>query len=185
MMTEISLNILDIAQNSVNAHATLIEILVDINQGTDFLTVKINDNGCGMTSEQAIKAQDPFYTTRTTRKVGLGIPFFKQASLNCGGEFHLDSAPGIGTKIKATFKLTHIDRMPLGDMTSTMYSLITFYPDIDFLYTYKVNKNFFVLDTKELRGILHDVPLNDPEVSSFVKDFLKENHAELNGDTYF
>lgn len=185
MMTEISLNILDIAQNSVNAHATLIEVYVEINQNTDFLTVKINDNGCGMTEEQVIKAQDPFYTTRTTRKVGLGIPFFKQAALSCGGDFHLDSAPGIGTKIEAAFRLTHIDRMPLGDMTSTMYSLITFYPDIDFLYTYKVNKNFFVLDTKELRSILHDVPLNDPEVSTFVKDFLKENHAELNGGTYF
>lgn len=185
MMTEISLNILDIVQNSINAHASLIEIYVEINQATDYLKISINDNGCGMTKEQAANAQDPFYTTRTTRKVGLGIPFFKQASLSCEGEFHLDSALGAGTKIEAVFRLSHIDRMPLGDMTSTIYSLVAFNPDIDFLYTYKVDDKSFVLDTRELRCILQDVPLGDPQVASFIKDFLSENHAEVNEDIYF
>lgn len=185
MMTEISLNILDIAQNSVSAHANLIEISVEINQKIDLLTIKINDNGCGMTAEQAINAQDPFYTTRTTRKVGLGIPFFKQAALSCGGSFNLESAPGNGTRIEAAFRLTHIDRMPLGDITSTMYSLITFHPDIDFLYTYRVDDKSFLLDTKELRCILQDVPLSDPQVATFIRDYLKENHAEVNGSFYF
>lgn len=185
MMTEISLNILDIAQNSVSAHASLIEISVNINQDNDLLKININDNGCGMTAEQVINAQDPFYTTRTTRKVGLGIPFFKQSALSCGGAFHLHSTVGAGTRIEAAFCLTHIDRMPLGDMTSTMYSLITFSPDIDFLYTYRVNDKSFVLDTRELHSILGDVPLNAPEVASFIRDLLKENHNEVNGSNYY
>lgn len=184
-MTEISLNILDIAQNSVAAHSALIEVSVTINRSLDLLEVIIKDNGCGMTAEQVTRAQDPFYTTRTTRKVGLGIPFFKQAALGCNGEFHLDSAPGMGTTVKASFQLSHIDRMPLGDMNSTIYSLITFHPDIDFLYTYRVDDKSFVLDTKEFRCILHGVPLNDPQVTSFIKDFLTENHEEVNGGTYF
>ncbi|WP_033164080.1 ATP-binding protein [Clostridium sp. KNHs205] len=185
MMTEISLNILDIAQNSVSAHATLIEITVQIDQSLNLLKVEIKDNGCGMTEEAAAKAQDPFYTTRTTRKVGLGIPFFKQAALSCEGDFHLESEPGKGTKVYASFQLTHIDRMPLGDMNSTLYSLITFHPAIDFVYTYSVDDKSFVLDTREMRSLLHNVPLNDPEVTVFLKNFLMENHEEANEGIYF
>lgn len=185
MMTEISLNILDIAQNSVSAHATLIEITVSIDRSLNLLQIEIKDNGCGMTTEEAIKAQDPFYTTRTTRKVGLGIPFFKQAAISCEGDFNMESEPGKGTLIKASFQLLNIDRMPLGDMNSTLYSLITFQPEIDFVYTYRVDDRSFVLDTKEMRSILHNVPINDPLVTEFLKNFLKENHDEANEGTYF
>lgn len=184
-MTELSLNILDIAQNSITAHASLIEISVNINSSYDLLEIIMKDNGCGMTKEQVIKAQDPFYTTRTTRKVGLGISFFRQACLGCEGEFSLESEPGAGTVVRATFRLSHIDRMPLGDMTSTMYSLITFHPDIDFLYTYCVDGKSFDLDTRELRSILLGVPQNDPKITIFIKELLTENHEEVNGGTYF
>ena len=179
MMPEISLNILDVAQNSVKAKASLIEISVFINQSSDTLTVIIKDNGTGMTKDQLEKVEDPFYTTRTTRKVGLGIPFFKLAAECTGGHFTLNSVYGKGTEATAIFCLSHIDRMPLGDMTSTIHTLITMNPQIDFVYTYRLNEKFFALDTKEFRSILGDVPLNNPEVSAYIKEYLEENKNEV------
>ena len=120
MMAEISLNILDVAENSVRAKAALIEITVSVNTKEDTLTVVIKDDGCGMTADQVKRAQDPFFTTRTTRIVGLGLPFFKQAAESTGGTFSIDSEKGIGTIVKAVFILSHIDRMPLGDISSTI-----------------------------------------------------------------
>ena len=135
-MTEISLNILDVAQNSVRADATLIAIRVEVDTVKDLLTVVIKDDGCGMTKEQIKKVEDPFFTTRTTRKVGLGVPFFKMAALSAGGSFEILSTPGEGTTVEAVFGLSHIDRMPLGDINSTIHTLITMNTHIDFVYTY-------------------------------------------------
>lgn len=185
MMTEISLNVLDVAENSVRANASLIEITVEINTETDRLTIVISDNGCGMSKEQAAKVEDPFFTTRTTRSVGLGVPFFKYAAELTGGEFRIQSEPGKGTVVTAVFVLSHIDRMPLGDMTSTMHTLITFNTKIDFLYSYIVDKNSFALDTREFREVLEDVPFDMPEVSAYIKDYLRENTEEVNGGRYF
>ena len=120
MMTEISLNILDVAENSTKAGATLVTITVDADFGADQLTVSIEDNGCGMTPEQVERVTDPFFTSRTTRKVGLGVPFFKYAAESTGGSFRFDSAVGAGTTVTATFTLSHIDRMPLGDISTTI-----------------------------------------------------------------
>lgn len=114
MMPEISLNILDVAENSIRAQATFVEITVDVQPAQDILTVLIRDNGQGMTAEETARAEDPFFTTRTTRKVGLGIPFFRQAAVSTGGSFQIDSEKGKGTTVKAVFGLSHIDRMPLG-----------------------------------------------------------------------
>ena len=111
MMPEISLNILDVAENSVRAEASLIEITVSVQPEKDTLTVIIKDDGCGMTPEQAASVQDPFLTTRTTRKVGLGVPFFKQAAESTGGSFRIDSEKGKGTTVKAVFGLSHIDKI--------------------------------------------------------------------------
>jgi hypothetical protein len=132
-----------------------------------------------MSQEQIAHVEDPFYTTRTTRKVGLGIPFFKYAALSTGGTFTIDSTIGVGTIVTATFCLSHIDRMPLGDMTSTMHALITLNSQIDFLYIYQIDNKKFTLDTREFRNILGDVPFDTPEVSSYVKDYLSENKIEV------
>lgn len=181
MMTEISLNILDIAENSTRAEAGLVEITVEADTGKDTLTITIKDNGKGMSKEQVKAVEDPFFTTRTTRKVGLGVPFFKQAALMTGGSFSIHSVLGEGTVVTATFTLSHIDRMPLGDITSTIHTLITFHTQTDFIYTYSYNGRGFTLDTREIKDILGGVPLNIPEVSAYIREYLTENKAEADG----
>ena len=178
-MTEISLNILDVAQNSVRANATLIIIKVEADTKKDRLTVIIEDNGCGMSPEQVENVVDPFFTTRTTRKVGLGVSFFKLAAESTDGSFEITSKVGEGTIVIAVFGLSHIDRMPLGDMTGTIHMLITMNTGIDFIYNYKIDDEEFTLDTKSFREILGDVPLNAPEVSTYLKEFLEENKNEV------
>ena len=180
MMTELSLNVLDVAQNSVRAEATLIEITVAADTGKDTLTITIRDNGCGMTEEQVQSVEDPFFTTRTTRKVGLGVPFFKMAALATGGEFSIQSEPQAGTLVTAVFGLSHIDRMPLGDINSTIHMLIQYNPTIDFVYRYAVDDREFVLDTREFRQILGDIPFDSPEISAYISEYLEENQDGVN-----
>lgn len=181
-MTELSLNVLDIVNNSIRANASLIEITVCIHRSTDTLTIEITDNGCGMTKEQLERVHDPFYTTRTTRGVGLGIPFFQQAALSTGGSFAIKSKPGIGTTVTAVFGLSHIDRMPLGDMNSTIFTLIMANQQIDFLYTYIFDDRQFHLDTREFREILGGIPFDTPQVSNYIKEYLEENQKDVNGE---
>ena len=180
MMTEISLNVLDITENSVKAGASLIRITVEASTAKDILSITVEDNGCGMSPEQLAKVTDPFFTTRTTRKVGLGVPFFKQSAEMTGGSFDIRSQQGVGTVITASYVLSSIDRMPLGDMVSTMHQLIVMHQQCDFLYTYVYNDKSFTLDTREFRETLGEVPFDVPEVSLFIKDFLKENTEEVN-----
>lgn len=183
MMPELSLNVLDVAQNSVRAEATLIQLSVIADTAADRLTIIIQDDGCGMTAEQAARVEDPFFTTRTTRKVGLGVPFFKMAALCTGGSFSIDTAPGVGTTVTAVFGLSHIDRMPLGDMVSTVHTLITMNEQIDFVYLYQVDDRSFTLDTREFRQILGEVSFQEPEVSAYIRDYLTENEQEVRQDT--
>ena len=178
MMTEISLNILDVAENSTRAGASLVSITVSADTKADRLTVVIEDDGCGMAEEQLARVTDPFFTTRTTRKVGLGVPFFKEAAELTGGSFAIQSEPGKGTTVTAVFVLSSIDRMPLGDISSTIHTLILYHPETDFVYTYQVDGNGFTLDTRELKEILGDVPFTEPEVSQYILDFLTENKKE-------
>ncbi len=181
MLPEISLNVLDIAQNSIRAEADLIEIGVYIARKADTLTVIINDNGCGMTAEQIAHVEDPFFTTRSTRKIGLGVPFFKMSAIITGGSFEITSEVKVGTKVKAVFVLSHIDRMPLGDINSTIHTLVTYNTNIDFVYTYEFDGQSFVLDTRQMREILGGVPLDAPEVSDYIKEYLDENKKEADG----
>ena len=181
MLPEISLNVLDIAQNSIRAEADLIEIGVFIDRKADTLTVIINDNGCGMTAEQIAHVEDPFFTTRSTRKIGLGVPFFKMSAIITGGSFEITSEVKVGTKVKAVFVLSHIDRMPLGDINSTIHTLVTYNTNIDFVYTYEFDGRSFVLDTRQMREILGGVPLDAPEVSDYIKEYLDENKKEADG----
>lgn len=179
MMQELSLNVLDVAKNSVKAGATLISITVTEDTPTDRLTIVITDNGCGMTQEQVRQVTDPFYTTRTTRRVGLGVPFFKMAAELTGGSFSLESQPGKGTTVTAVFVRSSIDRMPLGDMTSTMELLIQGSPEIDFIYTRTIDGASMVADTRDFRRELEDIPLDAPEVLAFIAGYIEENTGEL------
>jgi hypothetical protein len=184
-MTELSLNILDIAQNSIKAEAALIELAVEIDTAKDTLTVLINDNGCGMSAEQLERVTDPFFTTRDTRSVGLGVPFFKDAAESTGGFFDILSEQGVGTQVKAIFGLSHIDRAPLGDMVATVEMLVFYNTHIDFLYRYKVDDAEFMLDTREIKELLEGAPIDSFEVKTFISEFLKENEAEVNKDKIF
>ena len=179
MLPEISLNVLDVAMNSVRAKASLICILVQEDTKEGLLQIRIEDNGCGMTAGQIQAVTDPFFTTRTSRKVGLGVPFLKQAAEASGGTFSIASEPGLGTSVAAGFHTGNIDCMPLGDICTTIYQLITMYPDIDFCYDRRIDGSGFVLDTRQMREILGGVPLNEPEVSQFIRNYLEENEAEL------
>ena len=181
MFSEISLNILDIVQNSISARASVIEITVSIDNASDTLTVVIKDNGSGMTDDELSKAVDPFYTTRTTRKNGFGVPFFKATSEMTGGSFEISSEKGKGTAVKAVFVLSCIDRMPLGNMTDTLISLIDTNCRIDFVYNYSVDERSFTLDTRQLKKILGNVPIDLPEVTVFLTRYLDDNTAEVSG----
>lgn len=178
-MRELSLNILDIAQNSITAGASLVTVRVQEDTAADRLAIAVEDNGKGMTKEQVSRVMDPFYTTRTTRKVGMGIPLFRMAAEMAGGGLTIESAPGVGTTVAATFSLSHIDRMPLGDVAGTMVTLIRLNPQLDFLYRHTVDGTAFELDTRRLREILGDVPLNEPEVIGWISDYLAEGLAPL------
>ncbi len=180
MLPEISLNILDLAQNSITAGASLIEITVKEDTVAHRLSVEIADDGCGMDGETVQEVQDPFFTTRTTRKVGLGIPFFKQEAEATGGAFLLASKPQEGTRVQAVFCTDHIDCMPLGDICATVHTLVTMTPGVDFLYTRVVDGRQFTLDTREMREVLGEVPFDEPEVSEFILQYLIENETEVN-----
>ena len=178
-MRELSLNVLDIAQNSVSAGASLIEIEADLNNALHELTLSVADNGCGMTAEQVAAVRDPFFTTRTTRKVGMGVPLFKMAAEMTGGSLSIESEVGAGTTVRAFFRTDHVDFTPLGDMADTVVMLITMNLHIDFVYRVTVDGETFTLDTRELKGILGDVPLNDPGIARWIKDYINENTANL------
>lgn len=179
MMQELSMNILDVAENSVRAGATLIEITIDENPKADLLSVVISDNGCGMTPEQIKNVTDPFYTTRSTRKVGLGVPFFKMAAELTGGKLEIRSEVGKGTQVIADFVRSSIDLMPLGNINETIGTLIHCNPNIDFVYKRLYNGSQMTLDTREFRLILAGIALNDPKIYTFIREFLAENTADL------
>jgi anti-sigma regulatory factor (Ser/Thr protein kinase) len=179
---EIALNILDVAENCVRADATLVEIDITADSESDTLTIEIIDNGCGMDEETVKNVTDPFYTTRTTRKVGMGTSLFKMAAEQTGGSFEIISKKGEGTIVKAVFGLTHIDRCPMGDITETIRTLVTMNAGIDWIYRFKNDSAEFALDTREMKEILDGVPLSDPDVSMYIKEMLTENHADAGAD---
>ncbi|GHV11507.1 histidine kinase [Clostridia bacterium] len=179
-MKEISLNILDIAQNSVKAKATEIGVFVIEDTAAHSLEVKITDNGCGMDEETVKRVSDPFYTSRTTRKVGLGIPFFKMEAEMTGGRFYLESKSGEGTTIGAVFYTNTFDSIPLGDIVSTILVLIQGSPDIDFRFAHTTDGHEVGVDTAELRATLgEDVPLSEPDVIAWIREYLEEQYREL------
>ena len=179
-MKELSLNILDITENSVKAGASLTEITVT--ETAETLIISIKDNGCGMTEETVRSVVDPFYTTRKTRSVGLGIPLLKLAAEQTGGSLTISSktaeedSASHGTSVSALFYKNHLDFTPLGDVISTLITLIQGHPDRDFLFTHVTEADTVSLDTRELRVVLEDVPLDNFEVLSWIKSNLEEQY---------
>ena len=181
-MQEISLNILDIVQNSIRANATLIEIIIEEAPSNDVFAFTVKDNGCGMDEEMVKRVTDPFVTTRTTRKVGLGISLLKSLAQQTGGDIKLESEVGVGTQIRADFSYNHIDRQPLGDISAVMVSLISMNPKIDFVYTHSFEKENFVLDTRELRKILGDeVSFSEISVAQWIGEYINDGLTEMYG----
>ncbi len=180
-MKELSLNVLDIAKNSVKAKATLIGISL-VEEGNK-LTLTITDNGCGMKPEVVETVVNPFYTTRTTRKVGMGIPLLILAAEQTGGSVtvssrHQEAYPDShGTVVTAVFYTDHIDFTPIGDLVSSMETLIMGSPEIDFTFVHDMNGHRVELDTRQLREVLGDVPLDSFEVIQWIGDFLREQYS--------
>ena len=173
-MRELALHILDIAENSISAGASQIKITIEENLADDFLKIAIEDNGRGMNAAMLSKITDPFITSRTTRKVGLGIPFFKAAAEACEGTFNIQSVSGVGTTVEAAFKHSHIDRMPLGNMVSTLQTLVIGTPDIHWIFEYQVNDQTFIFDDEPIKQTLDGVPLTEPAVMKFIREMLEE-----------
>lgn len=173
------MNVLDVAENSVSAGATLTQITLTIDTKQKLQTLVIADNGKGMSAEMLAKVTDPFCTSRTTRKVGLGLPLLKMAAEMTGGTLAIESTVGAGTTVTATFTLGHIDLMPLGDITSTIAGLVQCNPDIDFVYTLSADTETFTLDTRELRTVLDGVSFAEPSVAIWVKEYLAENTESI------
>lgn len=178
-MRELALNILDITENSVKAGATLVEI--DIIAESNVLTIKIKDDGCGMDNEFLNKVTDPFTTTRTTRKVGMGVPLFKMAAEMAGGTFSINSTKGVGTEVVATFEIDNIDREPLGNIADTMVTLLSDDFATEYVLTVSVNGNQFNLDTRELKEQLNGISICEPQVLAFVREMINENIKEIGG----
>lgn len=178
-MRELSLNILDIAQNSISAGASLTEIVVREDTEKKELLIGIYDNGKGMTAEQVNNVQDPFFTTRTTRKVGMGIPLFKMAAEQTGGTFKIESQVGVGTRVEAVFKTDSIDFTPVGNMEATVSTIVSMNEDKDFIYIRSVDDREFTFSSAEIKQILDGVPLSEPSVILWIEDHIKEQTDEL------
>ena len=180
-MKELSLNILDIAQNSVKAKASQIDISLSESIADDIVQIAIEDNGCGMDETLLERVIDPFVTTRTTRRVGLGIPLLRQHALDTDGNFEINSQVGKGTHILARFRLSHLDREPIGDIASTIVSLISASPDIRYIYTHSTDSGKFELDTNDVKAQLDGIPLNEPEILIWLTEYINENLQSING----
>ncbi|MBW1779957.1 MAG: ATP-binding protein [Deltaproteobacteria bacterium] len=174
-MQDLSLHILDIVENATQAGATLIEIDLSEDIKKDLLQLTITDNGQGMDAEMAKGVTDPFVTTRTTRRVGMGLPLLKQAAKETGGDLSIRSEPGKGTQVVATFRESHIDRRPMGDMGATLTTLIMGNPDLDFIYRSNLREQDIEIDTRSIRKELDGtLSITDPAVIRLIRDLFKK-----------
>lgn len=181
-MKEISLHILDILQNSVAASAKRIELEICEDAQSDLLTIRITDDGCGISREKLQSVLDPFTTSRTTRKVGMGLPMFKASAEQAGGSLGITSAVGQGTQVTATYRLTHIDRPPLGDLPGTVLAQVMGSPNIRFVCRYQAGDAVFEFDTHLIQQELGpEVPITHPAVTQWMKEYLSEGIRSING----
>lgn len=180
MLEDLSQHILDIAENSTRARASSVTILVEEYRNDGWLNLTVMDDGDGMDDQTCAKALDPFHTTKTTRKVGLGLPFLKQIAELCGGSFSIQSKPGLGTTIKASFLYDSIDRPPLGNIPSTIMTLLVEAPSVHWIYHHMIEDREFCLDSAELLEILGDSDtLTTPSIALWIKEYVAENLLAL------
>ena len=170
---------MDLAENGIAAKASIIKVVVDEAIAANCISITISDNGSGVSPDMLEKMLDPFVTSRTTRRVGMGLSLFKAAAERCGGVFKVDSEEGKGTKVTATFEYDHIDRMPLGDMATSIMALIAGYPEIDIDYTHMYDDMKFEFETSEIKKELGEVPINEPAVLQHLKNAIKEELNEI------
>ena len=173
-MKDLSLHILDIVENSVAACASKVEVRISEDKKKDLFSVEIIDNGIGMDKETQQKALDPFYTTKTVRRFGFGLSLLSEAAKAASGNFSIESEKGEGTKVKADFQYSHIDRKPLGDMGQTIITLVIGNPEIDLVYVHKKNSHEYSLDTRDIKAQLKDTPINSPAGIRMIREDLKK-----------
>lgn len=178
-MNDLSMHVLDIVQNSVSAGAKLIQVIIKINSLKDILSIEIDDNGKGMSAEKLEKLADPFFTSRTTRKVGLGIPLLKQTAEQSGGDVFLESQVGVGTKVLATFRYMNIDRPPLGDIANAIMLLVSSNPEIDFIFSYSKEENEYVFNTLEVKEVLGEIQINNITIFKYLEEMINEGINSL------
>jgi anti-sigma regulatory factor (Ser/Thr protein kinase) len=182
-LREIALHLLDIAENSVAAQADAVNIVVIEDVLNDRLKIEIRDNGKGMDAETVGRVSDPFVTSRTTRKVGLGIPLLKAAAEACNGYLVIQSTLGEGTRLEVEFQRNHIDRMPIGDLAGSILTLVVAYPQIHWLFRYTVvlpnGEEEFLFDDEPIKESLEDVPLCEPEVLSYLRVLLENGISDI------
>lgn len=186
MMQDFAMILLDVANNSLSAKADTITIVLKESAKEDRLTLSIEDNGCGMDEEALKRAADPFYTTRTTRRIGLGLAFFKGLAEQCGGSFALESKPNQGTRVAATVQRSHWDVPPLGDLAESLVALIQAKEDLTLSFHYQTDSASFLFHTDKIRAIIEDVPLNDPLILIWLKGYIQEHieAVQREGGTY-
>ena len=178
-MRELSQHILDLLENALEAGASRVRLEIVEDTTRDRLTIVVADNGRGMDAETVARVVDPFYTTRTTRDVGLGIPLFKAAAQRCEGDLTISSEPGAGTIVTAAFVRSHIDRAPLGNMESTLMSVLLSQHDCDLVYEHRFDDRSFSLDTAEIKEILGDLPFTHPDIRRWLQATIREGYQEL------
>lgn len=171
-MRELALHLLDIAHNSVSAKARNITISVEEDTLADRLSMSVVDDGVGMDAETVSLVTDPFVTSRVTRNVGLGIPLLKAAAEACGGDLVIRSTPRVGTRIDVSFQRSHIDRMPLGNLSETFLSLLVGCPDVHWWFIYKVDDQIFDFDDEIIKGELEGIPLCEPAILAYLRDMI-------------
>jgi hypothetical protein len=170
---------LDIVENSLAAGCRRVEIRVEEDIPADRMVIEIIDDGCGMDEERMRRALDPFFTTKRVRRVGLGLPLLDEACRMCNGEMRIESSPGKGTRVRAAFQHSHIDRKPLGNLRDTLITLMTGHPQLDLLYEHRKGGKTFSLDTREIRADLGEIPLDAPQVVSALRKLIQSGLAEL------
>lgn len=178
-MEDLSLHILDVAENGLKAGAKHIWIRIQEDLAANSLEIQVEDDGSGMDPEMARRALDPFVTTRTTRRVGLGLPLLQEAARMAGGDVEIYSQLGQGTRVLARFQHDHIDRKPLGDMGSTVIGILLGSPEVDVVYEHVRDGRKFLLDTRELRRELDPLPLSDPQVLEWIRGHVREGLEEI------
>jgi hypothetical protein len=180
VLEDFSQHVLDIAENSINAGATWVDIRITEDCTGGWLYFEIKDNGKGMDGDTLHAVTDPFYTSRTTRRVGLGIPFLKQLAELCDGEFEIESEPGKGTRVRASFRYDHIDRPPLGNIPASLISLLIAHPDVQLVYCHSFNEKKFIFDSFELNRVLGNIKeVQNPAIACWLQDYFEENIETL------